>query len=137
MAQRADNNIYLSIDNVVVTARFQSVKFEANADEKDVTTGANQGYRQRRGGLLDTSMSVTLDYDDAEVDAYLSHLQPGDTVNVIYGPDGSSAGSPKHQQSMLITSMTFEVNVSKDPVAFDISLMGADTPTYNLFTDTF
>lgn len=133
MAQYADNNVFLSIDGVTVSAYFKSVSLNPTNSSQDTTMGAGTDHMQRAPGLDDTSISITLGYDTAQVQAQIQHLKVGQVVSIEYGKEGATSGKPRHVQTFNITSNTVADSVDKTPSTFEISGEGADAPSVNMF----
>ena len=132
MATYNGNGIYLSIGGVVMDAYFKSVELTSSLESVDVTAGSNSAHRERAEGLADTSMSVTLVYDSATLQSYVQKLRPG-TYPIIFGPEGNTAGKPKHVQDMILTEAPFSVEVEKAEVAFQLSFEAAAAPSFSIF----
>lgn len=134
MPQYADNNVYLSIDGVVVSAYFKSVSLNPTNAEQDTTMGAGTDHMQRAAGLNDTSITITLGYDTAQVQTQIAHLKPGVIVPIEYGKEGNTSGKPRHVQNFLITGNTVADDVAKTPSTFEITGSGADAPSVDMFS---
>ena len=134
MAVLTGNNPALTIDAVDVTADFIDVSIERTAPSIDITAGGGATHMERDFGLLDTKMSVTLAYDTTTVDTNIPKFNPQAAYAIVYGPEGSSAGDPKHDQSFVCvsSSMTGQ-NVAKGRVVFELSFEGAAVPTTDFF----
>lgn len=137
MAGRVDNDIYLTINGVSVCAYFKEVELKIMSAGIDITAGCAQDWEQIGAGMLSSTMSAQLTYDDTNVDDYLATLKPGQVITVVYGPEGNTAGKPKHEQLMHIESVTTGNKSVKDAVIFDIEMKGADTPTAIIFDNVF
>ena len=133
MASYADNDIYLSIGGTVVHSYFKSVTLSPSAATVDVTRGSGTDHTERAVGLKDTSISIQIGYDTSNATTIMQLFAPGTTATVIYGPEGSAAGKPKHQQSFIFTGAPHTVSVGKDEVVWDISGEAADAPTTDLY----
>lgn len=132
MASFVGNNIHLSIDGVIVHADFKNVSIEPSVEDVDTTRGSGTEHRQRNTGLRDTSMTITLGYDTVRTQQQIQYLRPG-RHTVIFGPEGAIAGKPKHQQDFITTSVPLEISVEKAEVALELTMVGADAPTYDMF----
>lgn len=133
MAQIAENNVYLSIDGVVVTSYFKSANLQPSNAVQDTTMGAGVDHVQRKPGLNDTSISISIGYDDTNIATYLQKLKAGVVVPIEFGPEGAVSGKPRHVQNFIITGAPSTTNVQKNPVAFDITAQAADAPSVDMF----
>lgn len=132
MADFNGNNVYITIDGVDVSTKFKSVSLESSIESEDVTAGAGATHIQRAEKLRDHTISITLSYDKDGINGYIANLRPGKHT-VIVGPEGNTAGKPKHEQDFILTSNSFEQGVDKPRVVFDISGEAADAPVTDLF----
>jgi len=134
MPMLADNNIFLKIGGVTVSAFFISVSMpNRTVTEIDVTAGSGVDHMQRAPGLLDTEMAITLTYDTAAIQTYITRLTAGQLITVEYGPEGAVSGKPKHVQTFLITSTDIsEQTVAKDEITISIQLMGSGAPSVDM-----
>lgn len=133
MAQLNTNAIYLTVDGVAVASYFTDVKLEQSASPVDVTHGAAVNV-QRNDGLHDGTISITLGYDIANVSSYMQHIRKGLTVAVDYGPEGNTAGKPRHTQSFLLTKVAGpDTDSKKSYVTFAISGDASDAPTVDMY----
>lgn len=132
------NAISLTIDGITVAAEFKEVQLTESIEEVDVTRGSGTTHRQRLGGLKDSSISITLGWETGEIPAtYAPLLEPG-LHTVVYGPEGTDSGKPKHEQQFLFTSMPHTVSVEKSEVVLQVSGNGAATPVSSIANgDTF
>jgi hypothetical protein len=133
MAQLAENNIYLAFDAVVVSSFFKECNPSPSNATQDTTMGAGVDHVQRKPGLNDTTFTVTIGYDDTVVSTYIQKLRPGATVSFEYGPEGAVSGKPRHVQSCIVSGAPHTVSVSKTPVAFQVTLQGADAPSVDMY----
>lgn len=132
MSSYNGNGIYLSIDGLDVSAQFKSVTLEPSLETTETTRGANREHKQRNAALRDTAISMSLGYDTALIQTWLQYLRPG-LHRVIFGPEGSAAGKPKHEQDFITTEAPLEISVEKTEVVFEIAGEAADEPVYDLF----
>lgn len=134
MAAVANNNVYLSLDGVDVSGLITNVKPKGKNSVRETTHGANVSHIQRAAGLDDYSFDVTVVYDDTTLSTYIQKLKPGTTYVMEYAPNGKTAGSPKHIQSVIVEGNDHEIKIEKDLIAFNLSLLGADAPTSDMYT---
>lgn len=132
MSSYNGNGIYLTIDGLDVSSEFKSVSLEPTIETVDTTRGAGTDHRKRNEGLRDTAFSCSLGYDTAKVPTWLPVLRPG-LHTIVFGPEGSAAGKPKHQQDFITTEAPLEISVEKDEVLFDISGEAAAPPVFDMF----
>jgi hypothetical protein len=125
------NDVYIKIDSVEVDAYFKTIEFNPSIETVDVTAGSGTDHRQRAGGLEDTTITMTIVYDAANIQAYIQRLKPG-VHSIEFGPEGNTSGKPRHVQSFIITAAPFSVEVSKTEVAFSISGEAADAPSVDM-----
>lgn len=132
MSAYNDNAIYLSIDATVVHAYFKSVQLTPSIEEVDITRGSGIDYRQKAGGLKDYRMTITLGYETTLQATHLPLIKPG-IHTIAFGPEGNTAGKPKHAGSFLITESPIEISVEKSEVAYQVTAMQADVPTSDMY----
>lgn len=132
MAVLNDNVIHLTIDGADVCTKFVNVDFNESNSTQDVTAGCGTDHVQRRPGLTDTSMSITLVYDVDTVPTYIQKMKTGVIVPIEYGPEGSGSGKPRHLQNFIFDSVAHSRNVNKAKVEFNLNAVGADAPTHDM-----
>lgn len=135
MAELAGNDAYLSLDGVDVGAYVTEVSMERSANNNETTAGFGTDHITRSPGLKDTTFSITLVYEVDDISTYIQKLDAGDTAyTLIYGPEGNTGGKPKHEQDVIIDSVSGgRVNVQKEMTVFEISAVGADAPTTDIY----
>lgn len=131
MATYNGNNVYLEWDGVDISAYWTSdVDFSESVDTVDTTAGAGQAHRQRAVGLADTSISLTVIYDDVDLSSYVGKLVPGTVGTLTYGPEGSGSGKPKFEGSMILQQVSGpNPGIEKPMVMFELTFEAADAPT--------
>lgn len=130
----ADNNAKLIVDGVTVDAYFKNVQLQRTSESVDVTGGAGVDHMLRSPGLIDTQITITVQYETALIQTYIQHISAGQVVVIEYGPEGATSGKPRHVQSFLITSSNAsEQNVAKDEVTFEITGEGAAAPSVDMY----
>lgn len=140
MATLNGNNVYLSLDGVNVSAYWtDEVSFSESNNTVEVTAGAGATDVERASGLRDTTLSLVVVYDDANLSTYLSKMAVGSSYTVIYGPESNTTGKPKHEQTMILQTMDGpNPTINKDMVSFSLSFQGAATATARIANgDTF
>lgn len=131
MASFNGNDAYLTIGGTDVSGFWTGFTLTESIEAVDVTAGSGTDHRERAEGLADTSCSGTIVYDAASVSTYIQKLKPG-TYTIIWGPEGNTAGKPKHEQSFIITEVSHSVTVDKKMVVFEFSGKAAAAPTYDM-----
>jgi hypothetical protein len=134
MAVLADNSAYLSLDGVDVSGLITEVKPKGKNNVRETTHGAGATHVQRAAGLDDYSFDATVVYDDAQIATYIQKLKPGAIYTMEYAPEGRTAGKPKHVQSVIVEGNDHAIKIEKDMVAFNLSLLGQDAPTSNMYS---
>ncbi len=132
MARYNGNGIFLSIDGNTITGSWKEVELTSSIEEIDTTQGVGQTYLQRSEGLRDVAITLMVGYDPDTVQAQLAMLRPG-IHTVVFGPEGNSAGKPRHEQAFLFTEAPLGQDVKKKEVVFTVSGSGADAPTVDMF----
>lgn len=132
MAAYYGNDAYIKVDSTELKTYFVSINLEQTMEAIDITHGSGVTHRMRGEGLLDASMNLVVTYDAAASATILAALKPG-LHEITYGPEGNTAGMPKHVQKFIVTSVGHEVVVEKGKVQLTASLEAADAPTVNMF----
>lgn len=137
MAIYSGNDDFLSIDGVELNDLWRSIKIIPKVQSRDVTSGRSP-YRQRVSTLHDFVLEMTIIYMLGEAGVILPLIAPGEHL-VCYGPEGNSAGKPRHQQIFIFDEVDTEANHDKSNArTFTISAEAADAPDFNMFKgDTF
>lgn len=138
MAVYSGNDDFLSIDGVDLSAYWREAEISPSVETADVTAGSGVTHRSRNEGLKDYTFSFTIVYDTADLQTILPVIKPG-THLVVYGPEGNSAGKPKHQQRFIFTEAPTSGNHEKsDARTFSISAEAAEPPIDDMYVgDTF
>ncbi len=131
MATLNGNNIYVGLNTVNVSAYWtDEVSRNVTNNTVETTAGAGAGWVERQDGLMDYSLSLVLVYDIDDLSDYLTQLKPGSTYTLVYGPEGNTAGKPKDELSVIVSSVDGpNPSIGKDMVSFSVSFQGAATPT--------
>lgn len=132
MATYNGNNAYIDIDGTRIDTYFVNVSLNPSIETVDITAGSGATHRQRATGLKDNGGSMQIAYDDTNIATILPLVAPG-AHTLTYGPEGNSAGKPKHVQAIIISGAPHTVAVSKDMVVFDVSFEAAAAPTTDMF----
>lgn len=134
------NDIYLTINSVDVTARWRSIEMSMSIGDEDVSAGAGVEWEKHASKLKNVSATVTLVYDDTNAASDLFNLVvAGDVVAVVYGPEGNTAGKPKHDQDFKINSISGpSMNHDKTLVTLAWEMISSNAPRSNIYEgDTF
>jgi len=140
MATLNGNNVYLSWDGVQIDGYWTGdVSKDESVSTVDITAGSGATHVERASGLLDNSMSFSIVYDDADLATYVGKLESGTKATLIFGPEGNTAGKPKFECVMILSSVTGpSPSVAKGMVMFELSFEGAAAPTASIANgDTF
>lgn len=130
MATLNGNNAYLAFNGVNVSAYYtDEISREANSEGVDITAGAGVTGIQRAAGLKDNSFTFVLVYDVGNVATYRSVLTPGTIATLTYGPESNTAGKPKFEGSMHLSSVSQVQSITKGKVAFECTFEQAAVPT--------
>lgn len=134
MSRLAQNDAFLSIDGTTMNTWAIEFAPDISSAEIDTTAGFDTDWTSTAPGLKTFKGKMTIVYETADIATYLPLLQPGATRTVIYGPEGNTAGKPKHNQSCVFTKLSGpKVNVDKSLTIFEVDVTGTGTPTTNLY----
>ena len=125
------NSVFLSIDGVDVSGFWTAFTMSPSLESVDITAGSGTAHRERAAGLADTACNGVIVYDAASVSTYIQQVKPGEHT-IIYGPEGNTAGKPKHVQVFIITEAPHSTGVEKPMVVFEFSGEAAAAPTYDM-----
>lgn len=131
MARYNGNNIFLSIDGTVISSNWKEIEFTPSMEAIDTTQGVARKHLQRSEGLNDTAMTIIVGYDKDNIQAQFALIKPG-IHHIVFGPEGSATGQPRHEQSFIVTEAPFGQDVKKKEVAFTLSCEGADEPVVDM-----
>lgn len=103
MAKLVLTNSFISIGGTDVSSSVASVQIETTADEVETTAFGSTG-KTRVGGLLDTTVSLSLHNDYSAVEGLVYPLI-GSTTAVVVKPNGTavSTANPSYTMSALVT----------------------------------
>lgn len=134
MSRLAQNAATLSISGQSMNTWAIEFAPDLSAAEIDITAGFSTDWTSTASGLKTFKGKMTIVYETADVATYLPLLQPGATRSVIYGPEGSTAGKPKHHQDCVFSKISGpKVNVDKSLTIFEVDITGTGTPTTNIY----
>lgn len=135
MATYNDNNVYLSVDGVDVSAYFtDQLTYDETTEEQDTTAGANADYRTTGNGLRSLSLRLMLVHDTADWNSYKSIFVPDAFLNVIYGPNGNTQGEPKFEGVCTITDgPRHVVSIDKTKVAHEVTFKSSQAPVATIY----
>ena len=140
MAVYSGNDIYLTMNEVDVTARWRSFEMSLNVDEEDTSAGAGIDWKSRAAKLGEVQGTIMLVYDDTQAATDMAALYQADQIIAIdYGPEGNAAGKPRHAGNFFISSISGpSTNHDKTLVTLEFSVTSTGTPTANIYAgDTF
>jgi hypothetical protein len=87
---------------------------------------------QREPGLIDTKLEMTLGYNPSRVQNQFRYMAVGTKCTVIFGPEGSASGKPRHEQTFVLTEAPITVEVSKEVVDFALKFEQDGPPASSL-----
>jgi len=99
MAKLVLTNAFISIGGTDVSSSVASVQIETTADEIETTAFGSTG-KTRVGGLLDTTLSLSLHNDYSAVEGLIYPLI-GSTTTVIVKPNGTAVSTANPSYTML------------------------------------
>lgn len=139
MATLNGNNAYLSWNGTDVSGWWtDAIDKNASVATEDITAGAGATHIMRAPKLKDNSMSFALVYDATDWATYKASLVAGTTATLIYGPESNTAGKPKFECSMILTTVRGpNLAIDKSKVMVELDFEAADAPTATLEADTF
>jgi hypothetical protein len=134
MAHYVDNDFLFKANSTDYSAYVVEVSIEPSNAVVETTAGAGTNHTQRAKGMDDTKFTVTLRYQTAAVGVTLINLfRPGQIVAIEFGPEGNTAGKPKHVQNFIVDTMPIKIPVKKDSIVLEISMSGADAASTDMF----
>jgi len=134
MAVLAQNNATLSISGTSMNTWAIEFAPDMSAAEIDTTAGFGVDWTSTASGLKTFKGKMTIVYETANIATILPLLQPGATRRVVYGPEGSTAGKPKHDQDCVFSKISGpKVNVDKSKTIFEVDITGTGTPYTNIY----
>ena len=106
-------NAYISVDGADLSEFSNNIQLPREAETHDVTTFGNSAHRYV-GGLLDGTCTVQGLYD-SDVAGPQATLEPllGQTVTVVYRPDGTGSGKVEKTFDAILTSYEETVPVAE------------------------
>lgn len=133
MAVYTGNDDYVSIDGTSVSSYWVDIEITPNLATTDTTHGSGVSHMTRNAGLKDHSISMTIIYDAADHATLMPLLEPGEHT-VIWGPQGNTAGQPKHEQKFIFTEAPTSGNYEKsEKRVFSISGEASAAPVSDLW----
>lgn len=141
-AQYSSNGMFLSLDGIDVSAFWTGTTgFKTSNSPVDISAGANETHEQLNPGQDKTDFTVSLKYDALQATraTIIAKLKSNQKYNVIFGPQGNTAGMPVHEQEMLLVD-TDGPNTAQDKSLFStyaLTFRGADAPVRNLIDNVF
>lgn len=140
MAAYNGNNVYLRMNSVNTQARWRSFDMNISLGDEDVSAGSGVNWESHASKLRNITAKVMLVYDDATAAAdFAALVTANDIIAVEYGPEGNTAGKPRHLQSFKINGINGPTtNHDKTLVTLEYDMISTGTPTANIYAgDTF
>lgn len=122
------NTLFFTVDGVDFDAEFKSLTLERTVEVVETSRGSGRGHKQHNAGLKHTTLKATIGYT-IPVSTLIAKMSPGTHYAIIIGPESNTAGKPKHNQSMLLVSAPWTIEVAKSEVAFELSFEADGDPT--------
>lgn len=122
----------LRLGTMDVHADLMNVSIDVQNADVDVTRG-NQGHTLLAEGITSTSVKIEVAWTDANRAQVLPLIRPGEILEMEWGPEGVTAGSPRHVQKIKIAGVSIEQSANRDVVKFVINANGAEAPTVDIF----
>ena len=128
------NQYYLAFDGYDMSGKVTEVTQKGEVDTEDVTAGSGTEHVQKAAKLRDGSGNVTVAYIQSQVPQYIIKVTPGARLNMVYGPEGTASGKPKHQQDVIIKSVDGpKQTVDKSAILFELEWEAADAPMVDIY----
>ena len=105
MAKLVLTNAFISIGGTDVSSSVASVQIETTADEIETTAFGSTG-KTRVGGLLDTTISLSMHNDYSAVEGLVYPLI-GSTTTIIVKPNGTAVSTANPSYSMLANVLSW------------------------------
>ncbi len=131
MAKVNTNAWFISVGGTTLTARLIDINIKQVVGDTENTAGGSTTYIDRAETLSDTTVDMTFQYDDSTELTDIQLFTGKQTV--IYGPQGSTGGLPKHDQSFILGGPELKQAVGKDNMVFSVSGKGAGVPTTDMY----
>lgn len=135
MAEYNGNDIYLRMNAVNVQARWREFDMQFASDTEDVSAGAGVLWQKNAPKLFSAKATIKLIYDDVAAASDFAALWQSDQVfTVVYGPQGNTAGLPRHEQDFKINSIKGPTTThDKKAVMLEFDLISTGVPTANIY----
>lgn len=140
MPEYNGNAVYLTMNAVDVRARWRNFEMKLNIGDEDVSAGAGIEWEKHASKLRNIGGKITLVYDDLTAAADQAALYTAtDIIAVVHGPEGNTAGKPKHDQDFKINSINGPTtNHDKTLVTLEYDVISTNEPRSNFYVgDTF
>ena len=105
MAKLVLTNAFISIGGTDVSSSVASVQIETTADEIETTAFGSTG-KTRVGGLLDTTLSLSLHQEYSTIEGLIYPLI-GSTTTVIVKPNGTAVSTANPSYTMLANVLSW------------------------------
>jgi len=134
MATLQANDAVLSLGGTDVSGFMTECDLTRTISEEETTAGYSATDKSFGPKLKELGVSIKIAYDVTSVSTYIQKIQAGETVAMIWQPEGNTGGKPQHVQNILITSVKqTPVAVDKPAVMFEVSAIGTGAPTTDMF----
>lgn len=145
MAALNGNDAYLSINGRVVGAVsgaaaniFRKFEMDLATGDEDVSAGSGIDWEEHADKLSRINGKVTVVYDVSsvvtDIDTITATLGRGSVIPIVYGPEGNTAGKPKHDQDFLVTAISGpSVGHDKPAVLFEMTVVSSGAPRSNIY----
>ena len=134
MAVTNTNDAFMSINGTDVSADWTELKLDHKRPSVKADRGSSD-WVQKLSGLDEFSGDITLVYDDSAVPTAVQALFDNANVAVIYGPQGNTSGTPKHEQNFVLTGIGFTQMTDKsNMLVFKCSVESTGAPTSNMLS---
>lgn len=133
MATKADNTLYLDFDGTQLDTYFQDFGYDPSMETNDTTAGSSTSWRTFAEGLKSGSLSLTIVYDTTNAATILPLIEVG-THTITIGPEGTTAGKPKHVQAFIITGVSLPISVNKTTVSQVVAGTASAAPTTDMYS---
>jgi hypothetical protein len=124
MAKIHSKNVAFTLDGTSLSGYSNSITFTRTADSHDTTT-FGQDAKTYQTGLLDATASVEGFYDSTAMTGpaalFRAIMAAGDSVELVYTPEGSTTGKPEATVQVIVTSYE-ESSAVADMVMFSADL---------------
>lgn len=137
MAEYNGNTAYIKINSLEVQGKFREVTFQLSTGDENTSYGAGIEWERHKSKLSNIQATITIIWDSADAPTDASAIVPngrGDTIALMYGPQGGTAGLPIHDQDFLVTGISGpSVVQDKGIVTMQITCISDGEPRSNIY----